>query len=55
MKKNYWDNITGKINAYAVVQSASRREKREIFLFLLEHFGYTIDHQGVISCQKEDR
>jgi len=49
MKKNYWDNITGKINAYAVIQAASRREKHEVFLFLLEYFGYTTDGEGTIN------
>jgi hypothetical protein len=46
MKKNYWDNLTGKINAYAVVQAASEREKRDIFRFLLEYFGYTMGETG---------
>jgi hypothetical protein len=42
MKKNHWDNLTGKINAYAVVQAASAREKRNILRFLLKYFGYAI-------------
>jgi hypothetical protein len=49
MKKNYWDNMTGKINAYAVIQAASRQEKQEVFLFLLGYFGYSIDGVGAIT------
>lgn len=40
VKKNYWDNQTGKLNVYAVVQAAPRKDKEEVFNFLLEHFGY---------------
>lgn len=47
-KKNYWDSITGKLNAYAIVQFATRREKERIFHFLLEHFGYVMDASGGI-------
>lgn len=38
MKKNYWDNTTGKLNAYAVVQAARDKEKSEILQFLLDYF-----------------
>ncbi|RIK38028.1 MAG: restriction endonuclease [Chloroflexi bacterium] len=48
MKKNYWDNVTGKLNAYAIVQSASRTEKLEVFNFLLDHFGYLLLGDGTI-------
>jgi hypothetical protein len=48
MKKNYWDNLTGKINAYAVIQAAAEPEKRRVFLFLVEFFGYIMDRKGVI-------
>jgi len=42
VKKNYWDSMTGKVNTYAVVQAAPDAEKRQIFLFLLEYFGYDL-------------
>jgi hypothetical protein len=38
VKKNYWDNTTGKINVYAVVQAAGEKEKREILAFLTDYF-----------------
>ena len=40
MKKNYWDNTTGKLNVYAVVQAAKEKEKREVLAFLLDYFDY---------------
>jgi hypothetical protein len=49
MKKNYWDNLTGKLNAYAVVQAASLSEKREVFAFLLGFFGYAMGKDGRIA------
>ncbi len=39
VKKNYWDNTTGKLNAYAIVQAAPREVKREVYRFLQEYFG----------------
>jgi hypothetical protein len=39
MKKNYWDSLTGKINIIAIVQAASKKEKREVYEFLKEFFG----------------
>jgi len=48
IKKNFWDNQTGKLNTYAVVQAASRIEKREILQFLLHHFGYEVLKEGRI-------
>lgn len=42
MKKNYWDNTTGKLNAYAVVQAAGDTEKREILQFLLDYYGVQV-------------
>lgn len=39
MKKNYWDDLTGKLNVYAIVQAAPREEKRRIYEFLKEFFG----------------
>ncbi|QBR72360.1 restriction endonuclease [Beijerinckiaceae bacterium] len=47
-KKNYWDNATGKLNIYAIIQAASMTEKREAFRFLLEYFGYTFLESGKI-------
>jgi hypothetical protein len=38
VKKNYWDNTTGKLNVYAVVQAAKEQEKREVLAFLLDYF-----------------
>jgi hypothetical protein len=49
VKKNYWDNSTGKLNVYAVVQAASGADKKIVFQFLLEHFGYTLNEDGTIS------
>lgn len=39
MKKNYWDDKTGWLNVYAIVQSASEQEKREVYEFLKKYFG----------------
>ena len=39
-KKNYWDNSTGKLNVYAIVQAASSADKRTVFGFLLDYYGY---------------
>jgi len=38
MKKNYWDSSTGKLNVYAIVQSASLKDKKKVFAFLKEFF-----------------
>jgi hypothetical protein len=38
MKKNYWDSATDKLNVYAIVQSASRKDKRRIYEFLKVFF-----------------
>lgn len=48
MKRNYWDTLTGKLNVYAIVQSASREEKQKVFEFLLDYFGYVKDNEGVL-------
>lgn len=40
VKKNYWDNTTGKLNVYAVVQAAKEGEKLEVLRFLLDYFDY---------------
>lgn len=48
VKKNYWDNQTGKLNIYAIVQAAPRRDKEQVFEFLLGHFGYVKLDDGTI-------
>lgn len=48
VKKNYWDTVTGRLNTYAVVQAAPETEKRAVFLFLLEYFGYALEADGTI-------
>jgi hypothetical protein len=39
VKKNYWDDSTGWLNVYAIVQAASESEKRRVYEFLREYFG----------------
>lgn len=39
MKKNYWDHTTGWLNVYAIVQSASREDKKRVYEFLKRYFG----------------
>lgn len=39
MKKNFWDDETGKLNYYAIVQSAPASEKRKIYKMLKKYFG----------------
>jgi len=51
-KKNYWDTTTGKLNTHAIVQFASEPEKKRIFRFLLEYFGYTMNPDGTIGKTK---
>lgn len=45
MKKNFWDDSTGKINVYAIVQAASEKEKKIVFAFLVDYFGYQINNR----------
>lgn len=49
MKKNYWDSSTGKMNVYAIIQSATAIEKEIVFKFLLDYFGYIVDENGIIT------
>ncbi|MCI0485895.1 MAG: restriction endonuclease [Blastocatellia bacterium] len=49
IKKNYWDNTTGKLNVYAIVQAATKSDKLAVFLFLLDYFGYVLNDDGVIT------
>jgi hypothetical protein len=39
MKKNYWDDRTGWLNVYAIVQASSESEKRQVYAFLKAYFG----------------
>jgi hypothetical protein len=41
MKKNYWDDETGKLNIIAIIQAASEKEKRSAYNFLKQYFGKT--------------
>lgn len=52
VKKNYWDDSTGWLNVGAIVQAASRQEKWQVFIFLLQHFGYTMKEDGAIEGSK---
>lgn len=38
MKKNYWDDATGWLNVYGIVQAASAKDKRKVYNFLREYF-----------------
>jgi hypothetical protein len=38
MKKNYWDSATNKLNVYAIVQSASKKDKQRVYEFLKDYF-----------------
>ena len=38
VKRNYWDNATGKLNLQAIIQAASVKEKRAAFKTLNEYF-----------------
>jgi len=51
VKKNYWNNTTGKLNVYAIVQAAPQSEKMAVFLFLLEYFGYVLNEDGTITTR----
>jgi len=39
VKKNYWDNTTGKLNVEAIVQNASKKLKQKILTYLQKFFG----------------
>ena len=53
MKKNFWDSTTGKMNVYAIIQSATSKEKKIVFNFLLDYFGYVLDSKGEIKRIKK--
>ena len=39
IKRNYWNDDTGSLNVYAIVQAASETEKRQVYDFLKNYFG----------------
>lgn len=39
VKRNYWNDESGWLNVYAIVQAASEPEKRQVYAFLQEYFG----------------
>jgi len=39
VKKNFWDDRTGKLNVYAIVQAAPVKVKRDVYQFLKRFFG----------------
>ena len=51
MKKNYWDNQTGKLNIIGILQAASEKEKRAALNLLLKYFGYTFK-SGKVQVSK---
>ena len=53
MKRNYCDSLTGKVNTYAVVQAAPKAEKRAVFRFLMEYFGYSISKAGEVAKKEQ--
>jgi hypothetical protein len=53
VKKNYWDNNTGKLNVYAIVQSSPEKVKLEVFDFLLNYFGYALRPNGKIEKREK--
>lgn len=54
-KKNYWDNSTGKLNVYAIVQAASSADKRIVFEFLLSYYGYKYRPGGELIQNENKR
>ena len=46
MKKNYWDNQTGKLNITAILQAATEKDKKAALDFLLKYFGYSLAQTG---------
>jgi hypothetical protein len=39
IKKNFWDDRTGNLNVYAIIQAASEADKRRVYDFLKTFFG----------------
>jgi hypothetical protein len=55
MKKNYWDNSTNKLNVYAIVQSASKKDKRRVLRIsegLFQRAGQIVEVKPSISYLK---
>jgi hypothetical protein len=46
MKKNYWDNQTGKLNITAILQAATENDKKAALDLLLKYFGYSPTQSG---------
>ncbi len=46
MKKNYWDNQTGKLNITAILQAATEKDKKAALDLLLKYFGYSLAQTG---------
>jgi hypothetical protein len=55
MKKNYWDNQTGKLNIAGILQAASEQEKRAALDLLLKYYGYTLEGDRVQMSKPSDR
>jgi len=55
MKKNFWDSMTGKMNVYAIIQSSTSPEKKIVFKFLLDYFGYVMEEDGQIKKLHEKK
>jgi hypothetical protein len=55
MKKNYWDNRTGKLNIAGILQAASEKEKRAALNLLLKYFGYTLEGGRVQVSKPSNR
>jgi len=49
MKKNFWDTNTGKLNYYALIQAASKKDKELVFQFLLDHYGYVVKNNKAMK------
>lgn len=55
MKKNYWDNQTGKLNITGILQASSEKEKRAALNLLLKYFGYTLAGGRVQVAKRNDK
>lgn len=49
VKKNFWDNSTGKLNYHALIQAAGKGDKQLVFAFLLDHYGFLVEADGTIK------
>jgi hypothetical protein len=55
MKKNYWDNQTGKLNIAGILQAASEKDKRAALSLMLKYFGYTLKTGRVQMSKLTDK